>query len=558
MFTRHYPHWPTAVPKTLAIPRTSLYFNLQVSAARYPDKAAIHYYGADLSYAELDAQVCALAGYLTRRCGVKKGDRVLLYMQNSPQFVIGYYAILRADAAVVPVNPMNRSEELRHYIEDSGASVILAGQELMAQIEPLLGAEGSGPGLLHCILAAYSDYIDPATDLPLADFVRAPRAAVSRDGVAVWADALAAGLAPGEHTAGPDDLAVLPYTSGTTGKPKGCVHPHSTIMFTANGGVAWGNGTSDAVVLGVLPMFHVTGMQGNMNTPIILGATVVMMTRWDRDCAAELIQRRRVTAWTNITAMLIDFLANPKLGQYDLSSLTRIGGGGASMPEAVAQKLQDVIGLPYIEGYGLTETAAPSHVNPVHRSKKQCAGIPYFETDSRVIDPDTFVELGPNQVGEIITHGPQVFRGYWNQPQATRDTFIEFAGKSFFRTGDLGYYDEEGYFFITDRLKRMINASGFKVWPAEVEAMMHAHPDIQEACVIASRDAYRGETVKAVVVLKAAARDKVAAGDIIDWAKERMAAYKYPRVIEFVTELPKTGTGKVFWRKLQEMEDAKK
>ena len=558
MFTRHYPHWPTAVPKTLAIPRTSLYFNLQVSAARYPDKAAIHYYGADLSYAGLDAQVCALAGYLTRRCGVKKGDRVLLYMQNSPQFVIGYYAILRADAAVVPVNPMNRSEELRHYIEDSGASVILAGQELMAQIEPLLGAEGSGPGLSHCILAAYSDYIDPATDLPLADFVRAPRAAVSRDGVTVWADALAAGLAPGEHTAGPDDLAVLPYTSGTTGKPKGCVHPHSTIMFTANGGVAWGNGTSDAVVLGVLPMFHVTGMQGNMNTPIILGATVVMMTRWDRDCAAELIQRRRVTAWTNITAMLIDFLANPKLGQYDLSSLTRIGGGGASMPEAVAQKLQDVIGLPYIEGYGLTETAAPSHVNPVHRSKKQCAGIPYFDTDSRVIDPDTFVELGPNQVGEIITHGPQVFRGYWNQPQATRDTFIEFAGKSFFRTGDLGYYDEEGYFFITDRLKRMINASGFKVWPAEVEAMMYAHPDIQEACVIASRDAYRGETVKAVVVLKAAARDKVAAGDIIDWAKERMAAYKYPRVIEFVTELPKTGTGKVFWRKLQEMEDAKK
>ncbi len=558
MFTRHYPSWPPALPKSLSIPRTSLYFNLQVSAQRYPDKAAIHYYGADLGYARLDAEVRALAAYLTHRCGIKKGDRVLLYMQNSPQFVIGYYAILRADAAVVPVNPMNRSEELRHYAEDSGASVVLAGQELYSQVEPLLGSAAGGGGLAHCILGAYSDYIDAASDLPLPDFVRAPRVPSSRPEVTLWADALAQNLVPAEHTAGPDDLAVLPYTSGTTGKPKGCMHPHSTIMCTANGGVYWQNGTSEAVILGVLPMFHVTGMQGNMNTPIILGATVVMMTRWDRDCAGLLIQRRRVTSWTNITAMLIDFLANPKLDQYDLSSLTRVGGGGASMPEAVAQKMQDKIGLPYIEGYGLTETAAPTHVNPVHRPKKQCAGIPFFDTDSRVVDPDKLVELGPNQVGEIISRGPQVFLGYWNQPEATRDVFIEFDGSTFFRTGDLGYYDEEGYFFITDRLKRMINASGFKVWPAEVEAMLYAHPDIQEACVIAQRDAYRGETVKAVVVLKAASRGKVKPADIIEWAKEKMAAYKYPRVVEFVSELPKTGTGKVFWRKLQEMEDAKK
>ena len=552
MFTRHYPHWPPGLPKSLAVPRTSLYFNLFVTARRYAEKAAIHYYGADLSYARLDAEVCALAGYL-QRCGVKKGDRVLLYMQNSPQFVIGYYAILRADAAVVPVNPMNRSEELRHYVDDSGAAVMLAGQELWPQAAPLFGSTG----LTRCILAAYSDYIDPQTDLPLPDFVRAPRAPAQRPEVTLWAEALAANAAPGEHLAGPDDLAVLPYTSGTTGKPKGCMHPHSTFMCTANGGVHWGTATSDSVVLGVLPMFHVTGMQGNMNTPIIVGATVVMMTRWDRDCAAELIQRRRVTGWTNITAMLIDFLANPRLDQYDLSSLTRIGGGGASMPEAVAQKLQDKIGLPYVEGYGLTETAAPTHVNPVHRPKKQCAGIPFFDTDSRVIDPEKRIELGPNQVGEIISRGPQIFRGYWKQPEATRDTFIEFDGSTFFRTGDLGYYDEEGYFFITDRLKRMINAAGFKVWPAEVEAMLYAHPDVQEACVISTRDAYRGETVKAVVVLKAASRGKATKEDIIDWAKEHMAAYKYPRVVEFVAELPKTGTGKVFWRKLQEAENAR-
>jgi fatty-acyl-CoA synthase len=552
MFTRHYAHWPFALPKNISLPQTSLYFNLYVSARRYPEKAAIHYYGADISYARLDAEVCALAGYL-QQCGVKKGDRVLLYMQNSPQFVIGYYAILRADAAVVPVNPMNRSEELRHYVEDSGATVMIAGQELWPQVEPLLGEKG----ISRCIVAAYFDYIAPDTDLPLPDFVRAPRAAAARKEATLWADAIAARIEPTEHLAGPGDLAVLPYTSGTTGKPKGCIHPHSTIMFTALGGIYWGAATSDAVVLGVLPMFHVTGMQGSMNTPIIAGATVVLMTRWDRNCAAELIQRRRVTGWTNITAMLIDFLANPRLDEYDLSSLTRVGGGGASMPEAVAQKMQDKIGLPYLEGYGLTETAAPTHVNPLQRPKKQCAGIPFFNTDSRVIDPDKFVELGPNEVGEIISRGPQVFSGYWNQPKATRETFIEFDGHTFFRTGDLGYYDEEGYFFITDRLKRMINAAGFKVWPAEVEAMLYAHPDIQEACVISTQDAYRGESVKAVVVLRSASRGKATAEDIIEWAKEHMAAYKYPRVIEFVTELPKTGTGKVFWRKLQEEENAR-
>jgi fatty-acyl-CoA synthase len=211
--------------------------------------------------------------------------------------------------------------------------------------------------------------------------------------------------------------------------------------------------------------------------------------------------------------------------------------------------------LPFLEGYGLTETTAPSHSNPVHRPKRQCAGIPYFDTDSRVIDPATFRELGPNEVGEIITHGPQVFHGYWKQAKATADAFIEHDGKKFFRTGDLGYYDEEGYFFITDRLKRMINCSGFKVWPAEVEAMLYAHPDIQEACVIAAKDAHRGETVKAVVVLKPAARGKVAPEAVVAWAHEKMAAFKAPRLVEFVDALPKTATGKIFWRRLQEEEN---
>jgi len=552
-FDRHYPYWPPNVPKTLSVPRTSIYYNLEVSAKRYPDRPAIQYYGTPLTYRELQRDVLALAGYLQQRCGVKAGDRVLLYAQNSPQFVIGYYAILCANGVVVPVNPMNKSEELAHYVSDSDARTAIAGQELLREVEPHLRQDR----IEHCVLARYGDYVRAQTDLNVPEVVAAPRIAASNDRVAHWTDVMSAGCVPGPHTAGPDDIAVLPYTSGTTGLPKGCMLTHSNILATSTGACFWSETSSETVVLGVLPMFHLTGMQSNMNAPIQLGATSVLMTRWDRDTAAELVQRYRVTGVTGITTMIVDFLANPNLGKYDLSSIRRIGGGGAAMPEAVAAKVQQTFGQPFLEGYGLTETAAPSHANPVHRPKPQCGGIPYFDTDSRVIDPETRRECGPKEVGEIITNGPQVFRGYWKQPQATEAAFLEHDGKRFFRTGDLGYYDEEGYFFITDRLKRMINASGFKVWPAEVEAMLYAHPDIQEACVIGTRDPHRGETVKAVVVLRAAARGTAKPEDIVAWAKERMAAYKYPRVVQFVDALPRTGTGKIFWRKLQE-EEAKR
>jgi fatty-acyl-CoA synthase len=550
-FDRHFAHWPPGVPKSLSIPRTSLYYNLEVSARRYPDKAAIIYYGTVITYEAMEREVAALAGFLQQRCGVRRGDRVLLYAQNSPQFILGYYAILRADGVVVPVNPMNRSDELAHYIGDSDARVAIAAQELYREIEPHLG-QGR---VERCVLAAYSDFLAAEAELRLPEVVSAPRLAPQRPEITLWKDAVALACVPGELRSGPGDLAVLPYTSGTTGLPKGCMLTHANLLATSTGSCVWSPTSSEAVVLGVLPMFHLTGMQANMNVPIQLGGTTVLMTRWDRDAAAELIQRYRVTGVTGITTMIVDFLANPDIGKYDLSSIVRIGGGGAAMPEAVAAKLEKALGLPFLEGYGLTETAAPSHANPVHRPKRQCAGIPYFDTDSRVIDPSTLDELGPNEVGEIITHGPQVFRGYWKQAQATADAFLSHDGKRFFRTGDLGYYDEEGYFFITDRLKRMINCSGFKVWPAEVEAMLYAHPDIQEACVISTRDAHRGETVKALVVLKAAARGRAEPGAIVAWAHEKMAAYKAPRVVEFVESLPRTATGKVFWRKLQEEEN---
>lgn len=543
----HYAQWPTGLPYELNPPETSVYVNLDISARRYPNKAALIFYGRELSYRQLQEEVDVLAGYLQQVCGIRRGDRVLLHMQNCPQFVIGFYAILRADAVVVPVNPMLMTDELRHTVEDSGASVVLSAQELLPQLQPL-----RAQGLIrHALVARYADYIGESDD-PMPDWVRNPDPPVADPIFVPWDQAIAAAKQPAPHQAGPNDLACMPYTSGTTGRPKGCMHTHRNMMFPVVSAALWAGGSPDHKVLACLPMFHVTGMQISMNTTIYTSATLIIMPRWDRDLAGRWITRYRITSWTSIPTMMIDFLSNPRLDDYDISSLKRVTGGGAAMPAAIAQKLLDLTGLRYMEGYGLSETIATTHSNPIQNLKQQCLGIPIFSVDSRVVDPETHATLPPNEVGEIIMHGPQIFQGYWGDEAKTREAFVQIDGKSFFRSGDLGYIDDEGFFFFTDRLKRMINASGYKVWPAEVEAMMYRHPAIRECCIIAAKDDYRGETVKAVVVLKDGA--SLTAEALIQWAREQMAAYKVPRRVAFVDALPKSATGKVMWRQLQEAE----
>jgi fatty-acyl-CoA synthase len=309
-------------------------------------------------------------------------------------------------------------------------------------------------------------------------------------------------------------------------------------------------------VLSTLPLFHVTGMQHSMNAPIFSGSTMVLLTRWNRNTAAELIQSQGCTHWTNISTMVVDFLSIPNLANYNLESLCAVGGGGAPLPEAVGEKLYQMTGVRYAEGYGLTETISQTHFNPKDRPKLQCMGIPSFDVDARIIDPETLAELGPNQEGEVIVNGPQVFKGYWNLPDETEKAFVTRDGKRFFRTGDIARFDEEGYFFMVDRVKRMINTSGYKVWPTEVESILYKHPAIQQACVIGVPDDRRGETVKAFVVLQEKEKGNVTEQDIIEWAKKNMAAYKYPRIIQFLDALPVSGSGKILWRQLQEQEQS--
>jgi fatty-acyl-CoA synthase len=546
---RHFRFWPDHSRQHLDAPATNLFYNLEVSARRYPSKPGLVYYDTPIGFAEMHEEAQRIAGHLERRCGVRQGDRVLLYMQNSPQFVIAYYGILRANAVVVPMNPMYLTAEFLRCAKDAGATTAVVSQELYPRIEPLLDSSA----LEHVIVAAYSDYLKQPTSLAVPEFIAAPRIEVARPGVTLWGEALASGLRPGPLSAGPDDLAVMPYTSGTTGEPKGCMHTHRSTMHTLVASMRWFTVQPESTLLGVAPFFHVTGMQGSMNGPLYNGNTVVLLPRWDRVAAAECVERYRIMSWTGVPTMFQDFFMNPSIDRYDLSSIRRLSGGGAAMPAAVAQRLLQR-GITFCEGYGLTETMAATHINPAARAKPQCLGIPIYNVDSRVVDPATGDELAAGEVGEIVTHGPQVFLGYWNRPQESAQAFLEIDGKRFLRTGDLGRVDEDGYFFMVDRLKRMINASGFKVWPTEVESLMYQHPAVLEACVIGASDAHRGETVKALVVLRPEWRGRIEPPVIIEWCRENMAAFKVPRIVEFIDALPKSGSGKIQWRELQDRE----
>jgi len=537
--------WPQGLPRQIPVPQVTLTHHLDRAAARHPGKAAVIFFDRAVSFGDIKAQADALAGHLQRQGQVRHGDRVLLMSQNCPQFTIAFHAIVRCGAVVVPVNAMCTARELAHYLQDSGARVALVAQDLLPALHPALD-DGR---LQHAVVHTYADALGPATDLAVPAWVSAPRDVPDHPRLLHWSQALAQGGAPAPVHTSPDDLCVLPYTSGTTGRPKGCMHTHRTLLASTLSAVRWRGLQAGSVVLGVAPLFHLLGMQNAMLMPMAVGATVVMLPRWDAANAACLIERHRVSAWAAPPAMLIDFFAHPQAQQRDLSSLALLNGGGAAMPEAVSAMLKERFNLSYIEGYGLTETASFLHCNPLGRSKRQCLGVPAFGVDSRIVDPDTLAELPPGEVGELVTSAPQLMQGYWHDDHANAASFFPRDGRRFFRTGDLAHMDAEGYFFMRDRLKRMINVSGYKVWPAEVESLLYEHPAIHEACVVALPDARQGEAVKAVVVCKPGAA--LSEAGLIGWCREHMAAYKAPHHVEFRAALPKSGTGKVLWREIQ-------
>lgn len=541
----HEPFWPNRLPKTLDYPEVPLFRLVEIAAEFYPEKAAINYYGHAVTYRRMAEEIRSLAGALSAG-GIQKGDRVAVYMQNTPQYIISFYAVMRANAVVVPVNPMNNEKELAFILEDAGAAALITTTDLL----PAAEAVRENAGLKFIVAGRYPDYLPDDPELSVPEPMR--QVPACPESCLEWKSVMAKQNPAPEVSVGADDMCLLPYTSGSTGKPKGCIHTHRTVMSNLVSAYYWLTNTASSVHLSVLPFFHVTGLIHSMLAPLYAGATLVLLTRWDRSTALDAIEKYQVTHWVNISTMVVDLLSAPDVGERDLGSLVVVGGGGAPLPEAIGKRLNDLTGLSYVEGYGLTETISQTHFNPPDRPKMQCIGIPDFGVDARIIDVESQEELPPGNSGELIINGPEVFQSYWNRPADTAEAFIEMDGKTFFRTGDICTMDEEGYFFIVDRTKRMINAAGFKVWPAEVENSLYAHPAVQEACVVGVPDPVRVEEVRAYIVPKADCRDTVTEKEIIDWAKQQMAAYKYPRQIRFVDSLPKGATGKTLWRQVQE------
>jgi len=428
---------------------------------------------------------------------------------------------------------------------------VLATQEMMARIEPLLG-QGTLEGV---IVAAMSDLAGKPAEVALRfpDFVADPPRLLPA-GLHGFAGAMAAGIAPTPVEGGGADLAVIAYTSGTTGKPKGAMLSHRNFAHASTQRARWFGERAEDRELVVLPLSHLAGMN-IMNQAILVGRGIELLARWDADNALDLIEHHRLAAWGAVTPMLAEVFARDDIERRDLSSLKRLYGGATAMPEALIARVEQRLGMAFVESYGLTEACGATHINPPQAARRQCAGVPHINCDARVIDPETGAELGPNQPGEIVSNSPTIFAGYWHNPEATAQAFVTIDGRQFLRSGDIGHHDESGYFYITDRLKRMINASGLKVWPAEIESTLYAHPAVLEACVISAYDSQRGETVKALVVLRDSMRGSLTAQQLSDWSRARLAAYKVPRVVEFVDALPKTATGKMLWRELQAHQD---
>ncbi|WP_188608117.1 AMP-binding protein [Chelatococcus reniformis] len=535
------------MPQALSpYPQRGIDENLELQARVRPAHTAIVFYGRELSYAALWRDVEALAGFLARELGVRPGDRVAVDLQNSPHYVIAFYATLRAGAVVVPLNPMYRADEVGAILTDSGVTVAIVAADLVDRFSGWAGAER-----LRLVVARYADALPPEPVAPTPAFMHLPAPDLAADPRLVsWAEAVTTDCRTIPRNQ-PGSLCVMPYTSGSTGRPKGCPHTHASVMHTAALQAEWYELSPASVATAVQPLFHVAGMQATLNGGIYAGATLLIMARWDAAAAVELFSRYRPTFFNAPPTMVIDLLAQPSFTDRALDSVKVVSGGGTAMPVAVAEQLERRFGLVYIEGYGMSETMSPTHLNPIAAPRAGSVGVTVPQTVACIVDPETLAPLPDGEVGEILVAGPQMISGYWNNPDADRQAFAVVGGRRMLRTGDLGHRTADGYYHVVDRLKRMINASGFKVWPAEVEGLLFAHEAVAQCCVIAAPDAYRGETVKALIVLKPQAKGKVGEADIIGWARERLAVFKVPRQVEFVDSLPLTASNKVDWRALQ-------
>lgn len=539
-----YNSWPDGVPRQITYPDITLPEIVKQHAQNFPDREAINFYGYRINYGRFERMTASLAASLSR-LGVAKGDRVCLFMQNCPQYIIAIFAVWRLGAVAVTANPMYKEDELAYQLIDSGAETII----LLDVLYPVLQRIKERTCLNNVIVTGFKDILPTVPGLPLHPSLKVPRQ--HYPDTLELLELLSSGDHPPELDIDPhEDLALLQYTSGTTGLPKGAMISHANMLFNTVCSALWHKADSDTH-LAVLPLFHVTGLISSMNMPLYVGGTIILLARYDTETVIRAIEKYKVTHWVSIATMNIAVVNYPDARKHDLTSLKSCVSGGAPIPLQVLIKYKEMTGVSLMEGYGLSETISQVTVNPLDKPRLGSVGIPVINTDVKIVDladPSKEVPLG--EMGELYVKGPQVTRGYWKQPDETAVCIND----GWLATGDIVRMDEDGYLYIMGRKKELIKASGYSVFPQEVENFLYEHPAVAEAVVVGVPDAYRGETVKAFIVLKREYENKISEADIINWSRQKMAAFKYPRVVEFRTELPRTGSGKILRRLLQSID----
>jgi len=533
------------VPHHIQYPDIPLHDLLDNAVRDFPDREAIIFRGRKITYRELGEEVASVASGLAQG-GLKKGERMAIMLPNCPQYVAAYYAILKIGGIVVNVSPMYVERELEFQLKDAGVETILALRDLYPRLKTVRKKIPLKTIILTDLHGAGGEKIRKKS-----------RTGVAK-GVYDYAELLEKGKRkpPPSVKVSPDEVALLQYTGGTTGVSKGAMLTHRNLVADVLQCVSWNR---DAVrgqerMFAVLPFFHVYGMTVAMNEAIELGATIIMLPRFNVDDALEAINLYQPTRFPGVPTMYMAIMSHPQVNQYNISSIRVCSSGSAPMPIEAQRRFEELTGAKVSEGYGLTEASPVTHANPFNGKRKiGSIGLPRPDVDAKIVDLETGErDLPPGEAGELCIRGPQVMKGYWNRPEETRKTLRD----GWLYTGDIGRMDEEGYFYIVDRKKDMIICSGYNVYPREIEEVLYQHPKIQEVCIVGVPDPYRGETVKAFVILKE--KEHAAPEEIIEYCQKNMAKYKAPTSIEFRKELPKSHVGKVLRKILREEEEAKK
>lgn len=516
------------------------------AVARDPQRTLIHYFDRSLTVAEVDRLSDALAVALARR-GIQRGDRVAVYLQNVPQFVLAMLATWKVGGIMVSVNPMLRHKEVALILNDSGARALVTletlYEEVAREVVPKTKVE-------FVLTTSELEFIDGARPALLQD---SKRIACENATDLLTLIAEFDGQRPAPQTLGPDDTALLTYTSGTTGPPKGAMNLHRNVVYNTQVYREWMKLDSRDVILGVAPLFHITGLIACITTALLLPCPLILYYRFDAATTAALVEQHGATFVVASITVFIALMNCEEARRRDFSTLRKVYSGGAPVSPTQVEAFQNMFGAYIHNIYGMTETTSPSHAVPMGASAPidpntgaLSVGVPVCGAIVRIVD-DAGNELPAGEIGELVSGGPMIVPGYWQKPEETAKA-IEARG---IHTGDVGFMDEHGWFYIVDRKKDLIIASGYKVWPREVEDVLYTHPAVRECAVVGVNDSYRGETVKAFVSLRPGA--SATSAEIVEFCKERMAAYKRPRQIEILEELPKTASGKIMRRELRNM-----